>query len=194
MLRRRVYNFQNGAGPGSFSFTTLPAVTGVSTAALPLVNFFEGTAYSVSRSVLLSAYYFERWEPSFYVQDSWRVKPWLTLNMGLRYDIFTPYTDASGNQQFSCFDVVTAQTLVARQNGVSASCNVKTDYANLAPRFGFAANLGHDTVLRGGYGLVYFNDQTGPLYPFLNPPLYATYSPNVLTVGLSDPLPALRRI
>jgi hypothetical protein len=189
LLRRRVYNFQNGAGPGSFSFTTLPALNGVTTAALPLVNFFEGTAYSVSRSVLLSAYYFERWEPSFYVQDSWRVKPWLTLNMGLRYDLFTPYTDASGNQQFSCFDVVTAQTLIAGQNGVSASCNVKTDYANLAPRFGFAANLGHDTVLRGGYSLVYFNDQTGPLYPFLNPPLYATYSPNVQTVGLSDPIP-----
>jgi outer membrane receptor protein involved in Fe transport len=139
--------------------------------------------------VLLSAYYFERWEPSAYVQDSWRVKRWLTLNLGLRYDVFTPYTDASGNQQFSCFDVATAQTLVAKQNGVSATCNVKTDLANLAPRFGFAANLGHDTVLRGGYGLVYFNDQTGPLYPFLNPPLYATYSPNVQTVGLSTPLP-----
>ena len=189
LLRRRVYNFQNGAGPGSFSFTTLPGVTGVAAAAVPLVNFFEGDAYSVSRSVLLSAYYFERWEPSAYVQDSWRAKRWLTLNLGLRYDVFTPYTDASGNQQFSCFDVVTAQTLVAKQNGVSATCNVKTDFANLAPRFGFAANLGHDTVVRGGYGLVYFNDQTGPLYPFLNPPLYATYSPNVETVGLSTPLP-----
>ncbi len=189
LLRRRVYNFQNGAGPGSFTFNALPAIAGVSAAALPLANFFEGNAYSVSRSVLLSAYYFERWEPSAYVQDSWRVKRWLTLNMGLRYDVFTPYTDASGNQQFSCFDVVTAQTLIAGQNGVSATCNVKTDFANLAPRFGFAANLGHDTVLRGGYGLVYFNDQTGPLYPFLNPPLYATYSPNVQTVGLSTPLP-----
>jgi hypothetical protein len=189
LLRRRVYNFQNGSGPGSFSFTTLPAITGVPSAAIPLVNFFEGTAYSVSRSVLLSAYYFERWEPSAYVQDSWRVKRWLTLNMGLRYDVFTPYTDASGNQQFSCFDPNAATLLTAKQNGVSATCNVKTDLANLAPRFGFAANLGHQTVLRGGYALVYFNDQTGPLFPFLNPPLYNTYSPNVQTVGLSTPLP-----
>ena len=189
LLRRRVYNFQNGSGPGSFSFTTLPAATGIPPVALPLANFFEGNAYSVSRSVLLSAYYFEKWEPSVYVQDSWRVKRWLTLNMGLRYDVFTPYTDASGNQQFSCFDPNTATLLTAKQNGVSASCNVNTDFATLAPRFGFAANLGHDTVLRGGYGLVYYNDQTGPLYPFLNPPLYNTYSPNVLTVGLSMPLP-----
>ncbi len=189
LLRRRVYNFQNGSGPGSFSFTTLPGITGVPTAATPLVNFFEGDSYSVSRSVLLSAYYFERWEPSAYVQDDWRVKPWLTLNMGLRYDVITPYTDASGNQQFSCFDPNTATLLTAKQNGVSATCNVKTDFANLAPRFGFAAGLGHNTVLRGGYALVYFNDQTGPLYPFLNPPLYNTYSPNVETVGLSTPLP-----
>jgi hypothetical protein len=181
-VRRRVYNFQNGAGPGSFSFTTTPT-------AYPLANFLLGNPYTVSRSVLLDPYYFERSEPSFFVQDSWRATRWLTVNMGLRYDVFTPYTDASGSQQFSCFDPVSAKTLVAKQDGVSATCNVKTDYANLAPRFGFAANLGHDTVLRGGYALVYFNDQTGPLYPFLNPPLYATYSPNPLTVGLSTPLP-----
>lgn len=189
LLRRRVYNFQNGSGPGSFSFTTLPGITGVPTTAVPLTNFFEGDSYSVSRSVLLSAYYFERWEPSAYVQDTWRVRPWLTLNMGLRYDIFTPYTDASGNQQFSCFDPNTATLLTANQNGVSATCNIKTDFATLAPRLGFAASLSHGTILRGGYGLVYFNDQTGPLYPFLNPPLYNTYSPNVETVGLSTPLP-----
>lgn len=181
-VRRRVYNFQNGAGPGSFSFTTTPSP-------FPLANFFQGNPYSVSRSVLLDPYYFERSEASFFVQDSWRVKRWLTLNMGLRYDIFTPYTDGSGSQQFSCFDPVSAKTLIAKQDGVSATCNIKTDFATLAPRFGFAANLGHDTVLRGGYALVYFNDQTGPLYPFLNPPLYATYSPNPLTVGLSTPLP-----
>jgi hypothetical protein len=189
LLRRRVYNFQNGSGPGSFSFTALPAITGVPTAATPLVNFFEGAAYSVSRSALLSAYYFERWEPSAYVQDSWRATRRLTLNLGLRYDLFTPYIDASGNQQFSCFDPNTATLLTAKQNGVSATCNVKTDFANLAPRFGFAENLGRETVLRGGYALVYFNDQTGPLFPFLNPPLYNTYSPNVETVGLSTPLP-----
>lgn len=189
LIRRRVYNFQNGAGPGSFSFTGLPGATGVPSAAVPLVNFFQGDAYSVSRSVLLSAYYFERSEPNAYVQDDWRVKPWLTLNLGLRYDVFTPYIDASGNQQFSCFDPATATLLTAKQNGVSATCNVKTDYGSLAPRFGFAASLAHETVLRGGYALVYFNDQTGPLYPFLNPPLYNSYSPNVETVGLSTPLP-----
>lgn len=181
-VRRRVYNFQNGAGPGSFSFQTTPST-------FPLANFLQGNPYSVSRSVLLDPYYFERSEPSAFVQDSWRVNRWLTLNMGLRYDVFTPYTDASGSQQFSCFDPVSANVLIAKQNGVSATCNINTDFANLAPRFGFAANLGHNTVLRGGYGLVYFNDQTGPLYPFLNPPLYATYSPNPLTVGLSTPLP-----
>jgi hypothetical protein len=189
LLRRRVYNFQNGAGPGSFTFTTLPSITGVPSTIVPLVNFFEGNAYSVSRSLLLSPYYFERWETSVYVQDDWRARSWLTVNLGLRCDIFTPYTDASGNQQFSCFDPNTATLLTAKQNGVSATCNVKTDFLNLAPRFGFAANLGHDTVLRGGYALVYFNDQTGPLFPFLNPPLYNTYSSNVETVGLSTPLP-----
>jgi hypothetical protein len=66
---------------------------------------------------------------------------------------------------------------------------VQTDYKSFAPRFGFAANVRPGTVIRGGYGLVFFRDNTGPSVPFANPPYVTTYSPNPLTTTLSTPLP-----
>ena len=44
-------------------------------------------------------------------------------------------------------------------------------------------------MVRGGYGLVFFRDNTGPSVPFANPPFVATYSPNNLTTTLATPLP-----
>lgn len=38
----------------------------------------------------------QSWEPSVFVQDDWRVNDKLTLNLGLRYDVFTPLTEPDG--------------------------------------------------------------------------------------------------
>jgi hypothetical protein len=180
LVRRQIYNQQNGAGSGSFSFNTNPTK-------YVLANFLQGTPYTVSRSVLLTPFYFRTWEPSVYAQDDWRVKSWLTLNLGIRYDIFTPMTDASGSM--STFDPTTAAVLIAGQNGVSSTANVSTDYKSVAPRVGFSASLNRNTVLRGGYGIIYYRDNTGALVPFLNPPNNTSYAPNPLTVNFSTPLP-----
>jgi hypothetical protein len=182
LVRRQIYNQQNAYGPGYYSFTNNPTP-------VVLANFLQGNVYSVQRRLTLSPYYFRTWEPSFYFQDDWRAMPWLTLNLGVRYDIFTPLTNASHSAQFSCFDPVKAAVITATENGVSASCNAKTDYGALAPRFGFAITLAKDTVLRGGYGMSYFRDVTGPAAPFQNPPNSTWYAPNPLTVTLSTPLP-----
>ena len=180
LVRRQVYNQQNGSGPGSFTFTTLPTK-------FVLANFLQGNVYTVSRSVLLQPFYFRTWEPSFFGQDDWRVLPWLTLNLGLRYDIFTPFTDAAGTM--ATFDPATASLLVANQNGVSPSANVQTDHGSLAPRVGFAATVAPNTVIRGGFGMIFYRDNTGMLVPFLNPPNYVVYGPNPLTVPFNAPLP-----
>ena len=34
------------------------------------------------------------WEPAVYFQDDWRATSWLTLNLGLRYEMYTPVTEA----------------------------------------------------------------------------------------------------
>lgn len=180
LIRRQVENAQSTSGAGSFSFNTQPS-------RFALANFLQGNSYGVNRIAQLGPRYLRNWEPSVFAQDDWRVTKLLTVNLGLRYDVMTPDTEAHGN--ISNFDPATGSVLVAGVNGVSSTAGVKTDYKSLAPRIGFAANIRPGTVLRGGFGLVFFRDNTGPSVPFANPPYVTTYSPNPLSVSLSTPFP-----
>ena len=100
------------------------------------------------------------WENGIYAQDDYRVNKRLTLNLGLRYDLYTWPTEI--NNRMANFDVATGAILLAGQNGVSKSTltNPKHDFA---PRIGFAYDLRGDqkSVIRGGYGIFYFIDREG---------------------------------
>jgi hypothetical protein len=185
LVRRQIYNEQPTSGSGSFSFTTSPATT-TSSALTPLVNLLEGNVFQASRVVQLYPRYLRRWEPTFFVEDDWRVRPNLTLNLGLRYDIITPNVDK--NNHISHFDPVSGTFRVAGQNA-SNTADIQTYYKSIAPRFGIAFNPVSKTVLRGGFGLVFFRDDTGPSVPFADPPYVSTYSPNTNTTTFSTPLP-----
>jgi hypothetical protein len=114
------------------------------------------------------------WEPSVYVQDDWRVNRRLTLNIGVRYDVFTPYVEVAN--RISNFDVTTAKIIIAGQNGVSRSAGIRTDYSNVAPRFGFALTLGQGTVLRGGYGISFVPTNAASGSYLKNPPFISTFA------------------
>jgi hypothetical protein len=132
-----------------------------------------------------------------YAQDDWRATSWLTLNLGVRYDVFTPLTEESNT--LANFDPATGTILAADQNGVSRTAGINTDYSNIAPRLGFAATLPSGTVLRGGYGLSYFPGNMTSFAYLKNPPFTANYGPivsngssgGVPNVKLSDGLPPL---
>ncbi|MBI3681796.1 MAG: TonB-dependent receptor [Acidobacteria bacterium] len=84
-------------------------------------------------------------EYAFFVQDNWRVSDRLTLNYGVRYDLFS-YAQAKVKNP--------DQRLLAA--GLDTS-RVNRDKNNWAPRFGFAykANQSGRIVARGGYGVFY---------------------------------------
>ncbi len=180
LIRRQIENQQNASGAGAFSFSPRAGV-------LALTNFFNGNVTSVSRAAQLTPRYLRAWEPSFYAQDDWRVTPGLTLNLGLRYDIITPVTDAHGH--ISNFNPATLSLIIPGVNGGSDSAGIRTDYHSLAPRFGFAYTAHPGTVVRGGFSLVFFRDNTGPSLPFADPPFVTTYSPAIYTTTFSTPLP-----
>ena len=182
LIRRQIENQQNTSGSGSYSFSaqTTPRT-------LALTNFFNGNVSSVSRIAQLQPRYLRTWEPSFYAQDDWRVTHSLTLNLGLRYDIMTPVKDAHG--QISNFNPATLSLIIPGVNGGSDTAGIQTDYHSLAPRFGFSYTPLAQTVVRGGFGLVFFRDNTGPSVPFADPPFVTTYSPPAYTTQFSTPLP-----
>ena len=99
-----------------------------------------------------------------YIQDNIQATPNLTVNLGLRWDIWTPFTEVQNRMSFFNPNIpnpVAGNILGALQfagsgaNGCGCSTPVKTHYKNFGPRIGFAYKLGDKTVLRAAYGMFY---------------------------------------
>ena len=105
---------------------------------------------------------------STYIQDDWRVRPDLTLNLGVRYEYVTPPVDA--NDGMSTLDFSTQKIVQVGTNGVSRS-GLSPDTNNLAPRVGFSWKAAEHTVVRGGYGVFYDSSMlTVNTAQYFNPP------------------------
>ncbi|HEX6284304.1 MAG TPA: TonB-dependent receptor, partial [Pyrinomonadaceae bacterium] len=129
---------------------------------------------------------------NFFINDSFRVTPRLTLNAGLRYEYNSPPVDKE--DRATVFDVASRSLVPVGTNGVPRS-GFDADKNNFAPRVGFAWTIGEDqlTVLRGGYGVYY--DQS-PLAPaealYFNSPFFDNnlfFPLPGLPLTLSDPFP-----
>ena len=174
-IARQFTVFQSASPVGNFTFNTQLTDSGAGSGGNAIASFLLGYPSQVARSHSLIYPHYHTNEPNLFVQDDWRATSWLTLNLGVRYDVFTPLTEE--DNQLANFDPATGKILVAGQNGVSDSANVKTDYSNIAPRLGFSATLPSSIVVRGGYGLSYFpgNMQSGAFMK--NAPFVASYGP-----------------
>jgi len=130
---------------------------------------------------------------NFFINDSYRVTPRLTLTGGLRYEYNSPPVDAEDHA--TIYDVATRTLVPVGTSGVPRS-GFDPDKNNFAPRVGFAWTIGDDqaTVLRGGYGIYY--DQS-PLAPaealYFNSPFFDNnifFSLPGLPLTLNDPFPS----
>ena len=153
-------------------------------------------------------------ETAFYVEDDWKVTPRLTLNLGLRYEWSTPYSERNNQIQFSDFTGSTGFNIPVDRSAdfpefgqignvigttifaTSGHRNASVDRNNFAPRVGFAFQLASNTVLRGGAGVFYgMNVATNFQYAG---PAFSKYAPLYFTkdnfvtqyATLSNPFPA----
>jgi hypothetical protein len=129
-------------------------------------------ASNVARTSMKHKYY------GGYIQDDYKVARRLTLNLGLRYEYFGQLVENAGNQsnfifsgshghstflltQKRCNTPLSADfNSAAAKDGIDIVCSGtpglgESQKTNFSPRFGFAYEVTHKLVLRGGYGFFY---------------------------------------
>jgi outer membrane receptor protein involved in Fe transport len=112
-----------------------------------------------------------------FVQDDWKFRPNLTFNIGLRYDYFTPLSDAS--HQLAVLMLGSGAN--ALQNAVMTNPDqmTKPSRRDFGPRLGFAwspTKFQSKAVLRGGFGIAYDRiEDVAFINSGQNPPFYANY-------------------
>jgi hypothetical protein len=156
-------------------------LTPIATTVLNGISYIGGAnqvlATNISKTYDVRSYF------AVYFQDDWKVSPQLTLNLGLRWDHFSPISEANGAQANFIQDgppynaptflipasgkanralSATFQALL-QQDGIALQMTDKygkgllqTQKSNFAPRLGFAYQVSPKFVVRGGTGL-FFN-------------------------------------
>jgi hypothetical protein len=192
-LKRRQFTiFQSASAAGRFFFDSGTTANSSSPGSgHVLASFLLGYPRVAQRSTSLVWPGMRSWETGGYIQDDWRATPKLTLNIGVRYDLFTPFTEVA--DRIANLDLATGKIIAAGRDGVSHTAGIATDYSNLAPRFGFAASLTPSLVIRGGYGISYFPSNYTSNAFLKNPPFVSLYNsvnnPVIPTFRISDGLP-----
>jgi hypothetical protein len=166
-----------GLGPGgNYS-------SGTTSAGDPAADWALGLPESVGRGVSTGGWRARDWLFAGFVQDDWRITNTLTLNLGLRYENRTPWTELH-NRQVNVNISTGALEFVGNtpvpagavgSNGFSAGLYPATNgLPDFQPRFGFAwspTRWGGKTVVRGGFSISSFQEATGTnLRPTQNPP------------------------
>jgi Carboxypeptidase regulatory-like domain/TonB dependent receptor-like, beta-barrel len=130
---------------------------------LGLATFLLGDVTHLRRYVSTSTDAREQqWRQFYYAQDTWRATSKLTLNVGLRADIYNPQTvNEAGNGGW--LDASTGQILVGGVGDVNLAGNVKNTI-NWAPRIGVNYRINEKTVIRAGYGRSYDTGVFGSIF------------------------------
>ncbi len=155
-------NHQFGSSTGGFASGGYNGI-GVNDSGNAVANFLLGYQPGfIGRGTPGGPFTIQNSELAFFVQDDWKASSDLTLNLGLRYDIFEAPTERF--DRMSNFDPASRNMIVAGESAPFGRDLAKNDLNNFAPRIGFAySGLKNDKsmVVRGGYGIIYTPDVSG---------------------------------
>lgn len=145
---------------------------------------------------------YRQWWVFGFAGDKWQISPKLTLDLGLRWELYPPATPGTV-QGFSNYNPANNTLVIAGVGGNANNLGMQTDYHYFAPRVGFADRVTEKTVVRGGFGISYapFYDNTyaynypvraNNAYSQLNsyqPALLSNGSPFTFEGGFPAPVP-----
>jgi outer membrane receptor protein involved in Fe transport len=185
-LAGQLFSFQSavdpqGKFPCSVDVTGAPIVTPDCTVTLPVgpPKFSRNNRYN---------------DWAYYIQDSWKVTPRLTLNLGIRHEYYGVQHNADDRLDSNFYygpgatitdRIRTGQVFTVPNSPIGALWNA--DYNNIAPRVGFAWDVfgTGKTAIRGGYGIAYERNFGNVTFNVIqNPPNYAVLG---LVAGVDVP-------
>jgi hypothetical protein len=208
-LRRIHLNYRGGGDIPTFGFFGFAGATGIlgsspnQTSAT--ADYALGNLYGTSGGPTSAMRGYRSTQQEYFTQADWRVSPAVTLNLGIRYSYFNPYSEVNG----------ALSNLYAVNSGGNAVANVspfeygrasnrflavasgrplyQPDRNNFQPRLGAAWNIGHrgTTVIRAAWGL--YTDRVAVLEfsDIVNNPPFATATyAEAVPFRLGAPLPA----
>ena len=157
---RRIQLDQGNTSNGTIVYSSL---------SLPTSRFLANSVSSATLNQQLPVNGLRKTEVYSYAQDEWKLRPNLTLNLGVRYTFYNIFHEAHGKA--NPFDFATC--------GAAGFCGVGASFGNpnkldVDPRVSFAwspawlsSALGGKTVLRGGFGIYHgdgqLDDQNVPI-------------------------------
>ena len=182
---RGALNFTRGFTNSGSAVLLADGSYGVPVGGNGLATMLYGYLVSGSRGFLITPYYLTNYENAAWFQDDFKVTSRLTLNLGVRWDLFTPETEE--RNRMTNFDLATLSMVYAGVNGTSSAVGKETRYKNFSPRFGFAYDMtgSGKMVVRGGFGVSYFPENPSGSN-FLGQQVPWTISQNTPSI---DPVP-----
>lgn len=125
-----------------------------------LAGFLLGTPTASGKSSqFIKMNSFENQYATF-IRDRWRVKPNLTIDLGLRWELY-PNRWRSGGLGIESYDPATNEALIGGRGGIPQDNGVGYSKKLFAPRVGFAWQATDNTVVRSGYGITYHSHPWG---------------------------------
>jgi hypothetical protein len=184
-------------GRGELDFNSGEAQgDGAATSGYEISDLLLGLPTTTTNSPIQSTAHNRYESYHFFAVDDWKVTKYLTLNLGLRYEVDAPVHDA--HDQLSNFNLASGAFEIAGPSTYTRLYH--WDLNNFAPRIGFALQPFEkdSTVLKGGFGLFYdqpllYNNfyEFSLQYPFYNPQtFYAGASSGIGAISLSNPFPS----
>jgi hypothetical protein len=151
--RRQITEYQTNRGNGRFNFSAGFTANPGQSSGDAIASMLLGYPSLYEQDYLLVWPGIRGTETGLYVADDWRVNGKLTLNIGVRWEYYSPYSEV-GNR-WANFNPATGKLMIAGLNGVGTTAGLSGDYGDFSPRIGFAYQALAHTVVRGGFGIFY---------------------------------------